>query len=79
MVATPAAGVVVCPVAGQTSVGTGLTRRNWLPFIPPLTHFGLGKEARATRIEIRWPSGRVQTLENVRADQLLKVTEPAGQ
>ena len=40
-------------------------------------HFGLGKEPRATRIEIRWPSGRVQTLENVRADQLLKITEPA--
>jgi hypothetical protein len=49
MVATPAAGVVVCPVAGQTSVGTGLTRRNWLPFIPPLTKdFHLGTTARQT-------------------------------
>jgi hypothetical protein len=44
MVATPAAGVVVCPVAGQTSVGTGLTRRNWLPFIPPLTEAREGSQ-----------------------------------
>jgi hypothetical protein len=42
-------------------------------------HFGLGKDARATRVEIRWPSGRILVLENVQADQLLKVTEPAGQ
>jgi hypothetical protein len=42
-------------------------------------HFGLGKEARAIRIEIRWPSGRIQALENVPADQLLTVTEPARQ
>jgi hypothetical protein len=42
-------------------------------------HFGLGKEERAARIEIRWPSERIQVLENVRADQLIKLTEPAQQ
>jgi len=40
-------------------------------------HFGLGKDEAANRIEIRWPSGTLQTLENVPAGQLLKVTEPA--
>ena len=40
-------------------------------------HFGLGAENRAETIEIRWPSGIVQTLQGVTADQLLKVTEPA--
>jgi hypothetical protein len=39
-------------------------------------HFGLGAEAKAERIEITWPSGIVQTLENVDADRILKVTEP---
>jgi len=39
-------------------------------------HFGLGKETRAARVEIHWPSGATQTLEGVKADQLLKVTEP---
>jgi hypothetical protein len=40
-------------------------------------HFGLGAETRADAVEIHWPSGIVQTLENVAADQILKVTEPA--
>jgi hypothetical protein len=39
-------------------------------------HFGLGKEAKATKVEITWPSGIVQTLENVDGDRILKVTEP---
>jgi hypothetical protein len=40
-------------------------------------HFGLGADARADVVEIRWPSGKVQTLQNVEADRVLKVTEPA--
>ena len=39
-------------------------------------HFGLGPEADVRLLEIRWPSGIVQRLENVRANQILKVTEP---
>ncbi len=39
-------------------------------------HFGLGPDAVATKIEIHWPSGAVQTLENIHAGQVLKVTEP---
>jgi enediyne biosynthesis protein E4 len=38
-------------------------------------HFGLGSENRASRIEIRWPSGIIQHLEKVAADQVVKVTE----
>ncbi len=40
-------------------------------------HFGLGTETNATTVEIHWPSGIVQTLQNVAADQTLKVVEPA--
>jgi enediyne biosynthesis protein E4 len=40
-------------------------------------HFGLGADSRADAVEIRWPSGIVQTLQNVSAGQILKVTEPA--
>jgi enediyne biosynthesis protein E4 len=39
-------------------------------------HFGLGVDTRAETIEIHWPSGIVQTLQNVAGDQVLKVTEP---
>jgi hypothetical protein len=39
-------------------------------------HFGLGKDEVATKVEITWPSGTVQVLENVEADQVLVVKEP---
>ncbi|HVN82583.1 MAG TPA: CRTAC1 family protein [Terriglobia bacterium] len=38
-------------------------------------HFGLGKETKASLIEIEWPSGIRQTLENVPADQILPIKE----
>jgi len=41
-------------------------------------HFGLGAETTATTVEIRWPSGIVQTLQNVEADRIVKVTEPGA-
>ncbi|HSD65622.1 MAG TPA: ASPIC/UnbV domain-containing protein, partial [Vicinamibacteria bacterium] len=40
-------------------------------------HFGLGGDSAVRSIEIRWPSGKTQTLENVRVDQRLRVEEPA--
>jgi hypothetical protein len=39
-------------------------------------HFGLGKQAQVSTIEIRWPSGITQTLKDVRADQILQIDEP---
>ena len=41
-------------------------------------HFGLGEEQVVRSIEIRWPSGQVQMLKNVAADQILGVKEPAS-
>jgi hypothetical protein len=39
-------------------------------------HFGLGTDTSASLIEIRWPSGIIQKLENVHGDQTLTVEEP---
>ncbi|GAB4242580.1 MAG: CRTAC1 family protein [Acidobacteriota bacterium] len=39
-------------------------------------HFGLAGHTTADEIEIRWPSGRVQRLQGIRADQILKIREP---
>jgi enediyne biosynthesis protein E4 len=39
---------------------------------------GLGDDATAARIEIRWPSGIVQTFTQVKAGQILTATEPAS-
>ena len=34
-------------------------------------HFGVGAQTVIPRIEIRWPDGKLQTLSNIKADQLL--------
>ena len=36
-------------------------------------HFGLGQRSIADLVEIHWPSGIIQTLRNVSANQMLKV------
>ena len=41
-------------------------------------HFGLGALDVISKVEIRWPSGAVQILTNVKADQVLRVTEPTN-
>jgi hypothetical protein len=40
-------------------------------------HFGLGKNPRLEKVEIRWPSGKVQTLHNSQTGQTYKIQEPA--
>ncbi len=37
--------------------------------------FGLGNETDVTRLEIEWPSGKKQTLENIHANQILLLDE----
>ena len=39
-------------------------------------HFGLGADDTALMVEIHWPSGKVQTLQDVRGDRVLNVKEP---
>ena len=38
-------------------------------------HFGLGRGARAERVQIRWPSGRVQTIDAPETGKLHRVKE----
>jgi hypothetical protein len=40
--------------------------------------FGLGQEARASRIEVEWPSGTKQSFTDVAADQSLNIDEARG-
>jgi hypothetical protein len=40
-------------------------------------HFGLGHDSTVQELEIRWPSGILQTLHNVKGDQILRVDEPS--
>jgi hypothetical protein len=41
-------------------------------------HFGLGDATRVERIDVRWPTGDVETLRDVVADQIVTVTEGKG-
>jgi hypothetical protein len=42
----------------------------------PRVHFGLAKNEMIDKIEIKWPSGKIQALENVKVNQILTVKEP---
>jgi hypothetical protein len=41
-------------------------------------HFGLGSATTIARLEIRWPDGTIQVLNDVRADQVLEVRQSSG-
>ncbi len=45
----------------------------------PRLHFGLGAESAAKLIEIRWPDGGLQYLENIPADQILTIRQDPAQ
>jgi hypothetical protein len=66
----------------NTSAGaqwvTVSTAGSYLSSSDKRAHFGLGADTVVKSIEIHWPSGIVQKLNDVRADQILKIDEPAA-
>jgi hypothetical protein len=57
-------------------MATVTTAGSYLSSSDKRVHFGLGPETSAQKVEIRWPSGILQTLRDVKADQILEVDEP---
>jgi hypothetical protein len=55
--------------------GYATTSGSYLSASDSRLHFGLGDET-TVNVEIAWPSGRRQLLENVAANQILRVVEP---
>jgi hypothetical protein len=41
-------------------------------------HFGLGRAERAERLEIRWPDGSIEVVENLAANHLVTVQQGKG-
>jgi len=41
-------------------------------------HFGLGKRDKVKALEIRWPGGQVETLNDIAANQFITVKEGSG-
>ena len=50
---------------------------SYLSSADPRLHFGLGNAARIEKIEVIWPSGARNLLENTAPDRLLVIEEPA--
>jgi hypothetical protein len=66
-------------VVGGTRQYVGVVSENgYLSQGDSRPHFGLGKHTEVDKLTIHWPSGTVQVLEHVKADQILTVTEPVG-
>jgi len=65
---------IVTPDGAQYA--TVSTASSYLSSGDKRVHFGLGKATAAQTIEIRWPSGIVQTLKDVAADKLVQIDEP---
>lgn len=57
---------------------TVATAVGYLSSSDPRAHFGIGKDAKIQTMEIRWPSGIVQTLHDLDGDRYITVDEPAG-
>ena len=59
-----------------SQLATVSTAGSYLSSKDKRVHFGLGADTAAKSIEIRWPSGTVQILHDVRVDQIMRVDEP---
>lgn len=60
---------------GTTQTRTVITSSGYLSQSDFRLHFGLGKNKKAEKIEIRWPDGTIQVLKNIDANQLLTITQ----
>jgi hypothetical protein len=68
--------VVKVTTASGSRWATVTTCSSYLSSSDKRLHFGLGTAATAQLVEIRWPSGIVQTLKDVKGDQYVKIDEP---
>ena len=71
--------VIKLTTAAGSQWVTVTTGGSYLSASDKRAHFGLGTASVAQSIQIRWPSGVLQTLTNIHADRVLTVNEPATQ
>ncbi len=63
-------------VGGITQIRDITSSSGYLSQSDYRAHFGLGQNTNVEKLEIRWPNGTVQILENIDANQVLTITEP---
>lgn len=67
---------VVCVDGSRRQAQEVMSQSSYYSCNDPRLHFGLGKEATAS-LRIRWPRGITQVLDDVRANQIVTIHEPA--
>lgn len=67
--------LVKITAAKRTLVGQRISGGSYLSQHDPRIHFGLGSRKKVDRLEVSWPDGSRQTLNNVRADQILSIQQ----
>ncbi len=67
--------VTATPAAGSPQVRERQSGGSYLSAHDPRLHFGLGT-ATQVDLEIRWPNGQVQHLNDIAANQILRVVQP---
>jgi hypothetical protein len=76
LVGTGAVGArVTAHVGGRTLVRTVAAGTSYLASNDPRVLLGLGESSRVDRLEVRWPSGRSQTFEDLSSDAFLELAE----
>jgi hypothetical protein len=61
---------------GKTQTAQKKSTTGYLSQNDPRIHFGIAKSEIVDKIEIIWPSGKLQVLENIKVNQILTVKEP---
>jgi hypothetical protein len=64
--------------AGRTQLREVKAGSSYLGQSDTRVHFGLGSSEFADRLEVRWPSGRVETVEHVAANAVVTLVEGSG-
>jgi enediyne biosynthesis protein E4 len=66
---------VLVTAGGRTHAQAVLSQSSYYSHDDVRLHFGLASEERAARVEVRWPSGVVDVLTDVRGRQVVKIRE----
>jgi enediyne biosynthesis protein E4 len=66
---------VIISAGDRQQMGVRRSTTGYLSQNDPRMHFGLGDATQVDFVEIRWPSGKVQLLEDVKVNEILTVKE----
>ena len=69
---------VYLKAGGRTQVQEVRAGSSYLSMDSIALEFGIGTAAMVDEIRVRWPSGSIQVIEDVAADQVVEIEEPGS-